>query len=236
MALAALTTEERQQLILSVGTHRGERHLSPVEVATLIDQAIRAGDSMTDIAKAVSLDGTSQIGRFRSLLRLPSDVQHLIDWGKSDETLAFTSAFELSRLDDPADQRLAVQAVLEHGLTTSEVRQLVQARKRSGKAMDECVSSVLRMRPQVEVRHVFIGAVLDEGLRARLKHYTQQRRDEIFKALLSTALPMAQASGRLGAERFTVVGGEALGKVVKSQKESLEADINEALLTAVKRK
>src|SRR5438128_180224 len=117
MALAALTVAERQQLILSVGTHRGERHLSPIEVAHLFQKAIWGGDSASDLAETVSLDGTSQVSRFLALLKLPPDVQHLVDWGKSGDSLAFTAAFELSRLGNADDQRKAIEAVLRHSLT-----------------------------------------------------------------------------------------------------------------------
>src|SRR5262245_60099145 len=104
MALAALSGEERKRLLLSVGTHRRERYLSPVEVAHLFQKATRGGDTLADLAAAVQLDGTSWVARFITLLKLTPDVQHMVDWGKSGSTLAFTSAVELARLPDVDDQ------------------------------------------------------------------------------------------------------------------------------------
>jgi hypothetical protein len=233
MALEALTPEEKKRLILSIGTHRGERALSPVEVAMILHKAVEGGTSMTECAAAVQLNGTSQLIRFLSLSKLPDDIQHVIDWGRSGGTLAFTAAFELSRLDDASDQRRAVQAALEYDLTTSEVRQLVQARKRSKKSMDECVTAVLKMRPQVEVRNVFIGSVLRDDIRVRLRQLSQRQRDEILQAILERTFKDLRATGRLGSERFTLVGGAELGEAAKKRKEQLEKEINAELITGV---
>lgn len=229
MALEALTPEERRDLLVSIGTHRGQRILSPVEVAALLRKAIDGGTPLAECAKAVQIESPTQLARFLALLNLPADLHHEIDWGRTDDTLSFTAAFELSRLSDPADQQRAVQAVLEYRLSTSETRQLVQAKKRSGKPMDECVQAVLRMRPRVEVRHVFIGSVLNEEARARLKQLSQHRRDEILGEILAAAFRDLRATGRLGQERFTLVGGDELGAAIRARKDQLEQEVNAQL-------
>src|SRR5262249_46124281 len=101
---------------------------------------------------------------------------HLVDWGGGAGAVTFTSAADIARLDDPDDRRSAMQAVLAHSLSTKEVRQLVQLRKRSTRTIEECTDGVLRMRPQIEVRHVFIGSVR-EPLRERLRGLGQYARD-----------------------------------------------------------
>lgn len=233
MALAALSGEERKHLLLSVGTHRRERSLSPVEVARLLQKASRGGDSLADLAAAVQLDGTSWVSRFINLLKLTPDVQHMVDWGKSGSSLSFTAAVDLSRLSDVDDQRAAVKAVLEYGFSSPEVRQLVQARLRSQKPIEECVASVLKMRPQIEIRQVFIGAVLDEVVREKLRVITQRRRDEVFQGVVAKACPSVRVSGRLGAERFNLVGGADFGLFLKSEKNKLEREINRQLASLI---
>jgi hypothetical protein len=52
---------------------------------------------MSACAEALHLNGPTWVGRFLSLLKLPDDVQHLIDWGRSDRTISLT-AMSLSRL------------------------------------------------------------------------------------------------------------------------------------------
>jgi hypothetical protein len=228
MALKGLTAEEKKHLLISVGTHRGKRALSPVEVAKLLRKAIESDTSLADCAAGVQLT-TSQVSRFLSLLRIPSELHYLINFGQSAGTLGFSSAFELSRLDAEEDQRRAVRAVLELNLTSSEVRQLVQARERSRKSMDECVTTVLKMRPHVEVRHVFIGSVLKENIRERLHGLSQPQRDEILQGILKENFKELHATGRLGSERFTLVGGAELGAAVKTGNDQFEQEINAEL-------
>ena len=43
--IRGLSQPELQSLILSVGTHRGHRRLSPMEVAMLLRQAVESGTS-----------------------------------------------------------------------------------------------------------------------------------------------------------------------------------------------
>lgn len=232
-ALDALVPDEHKRLLLSVGTHRGVRPLSPVEVATLLRRVVASGASLAACAEALHLGGTSQIGRFLSLLKLPEDVQHLVDWGRSGVTVAFTAAFEVSRLEDHEDQRLAAHAVLEFDLSTAEVRQLVQARKRSKKPMDECVRIILKMRPQVEVRHVFVGSVR-EDIRPALRLLTQFQRDKLLHDILEKTFRELHAGGRLGLERFTLVGGKPLGDAAKAKKDEIEMQMNAELAEAAR--
>ena len=231
MLLDALTPEERKALILSVGTHRGVRPLSPVEVAELLLKLSKAGATPAACAEALRI-GATQITRFLSLLGISEEAQHLIDWGRSDGTIAFTSAFEVSRLSPGADQKEAIRAALEYGFSSSEIRQLVQARKRSTKTIEECVQIILKMRPQVDVHHVLIGTVR-EDLRDRLRCLSQQRRDDILNTALIGDFADLRVKGRLGFERFTLVGGAALGNAIKSQKDQIEQRLNTALSRAL---
>src|SRR5207245_8667337 len=128
--LPGLTADEYKKLILSVGTHRGKRLISPVEAAVLFEKARAAGAPLADCAKAVQLEGPTWVGRFLNLLKLPEDVRHLVDWGAGPGAVTFTSAADIARLDDSDDRRSAIQAALAHNLSTKEVRQLVQLRKR----------------------------------------------------------------------------------------------------------
>lgn len=195
--------------MLSVGTHRVNRPLSPVEVGRHLDTALKGGASPDEIADAVTL-GTSMQARFRKLLELQPEVQHLVDWGTSGASLAFTAAAELARLV-PEEQIIAANAVLEHKLTTSEVKQLIQLRERSRRPLPECVESVLKLRPRLERQFVFVGAITNESLTAKLRSRTQAERDELLVRAVQSAFPdIGPFGGRLGEERFTLVGGANL--------------------------
>jgi len=230
--LPGLTAEEHKRLILSVGTHRGKRLISPVEAAVLFAKAQAAGASLAECAKTVQLDGPTWVGRFLSLLKLPEDVRHLVDWGRAAGAVTFTAAAEIARLDSGDDQRGALQTALAHDLSSAEVRQLVQLRRRSRHTIEECAAAVLKMRPRIEVKHVFVGSVTP-GLRARLGGLGQYERDHLFAGAARKVVGSVRVGGRLGAERFTLVGGKDFGEVIAAKKNVLEAEINEALATGL---
>lgn len=212
--MRGLSAEEKRRLILSVGTHRAHRAYTPVEVAQCFQKAIDAGSSLQECAEAVQFEGTTMVTRFLRLLHLPPEVQHVVDWGQSGSTLGFTSAFELSRLPS-AEQAPATRAALEHRLSASEIRQLVQIRQRSGRPIEESIASVLRLRPTVERRHVVVGAISAGELGAALSTMPQGTRDQLLAEVVRQLWPeAADFSARLGTDRFTIVGDDVLGRTL----------------------
>jgi hypothetical protein len=225
-----LSPAEHKGLLLSVGTHRGKRPLSPVEVAMLFKRAADAGASLRDLAELVHFDGTTMVSRFLRLLELNPEIQHLIDWGQSGSTIAFSAASELSRLDT-GEQVGACTAVLENQLSSAEVKELVQLRLRSQQSLPDCIAAVLRMRPRIEKRHLLIGAVMAEGVRIRLRTMTQAERDALFQQVLLELLsPLDDYSGRLGVERFTISGNEAVAERLTSGQADFEGLVVRALV------
>ena len=84
-----LSSQERQGLLLSVGTHRGQRSLSPVEVANIFAKVLAAGGRCPTAPRAARLEGTTIVARFLRLLKLPKSVRHLVDWGAVPARLGF---------------------------------------------------------------------------------------------------------------------------------------------------
>ena len=124
MMLPGLTPEEAKGLILSVGTHRGKRPLSPVEVARLFHKAISHGANRKECALFVHLIGTHMVSRFLRLLDLDHFVQHSIDWRQTGPTISFTSAWKLSKFPKK-EQAEACLEIMGHQLGTKEVEQAV---------------------------------------------------------------------------------------------------------------
>ena len=225
-----LSTEERQRLLLSVGTHRIKRVLSPVEVANLFAKVVAAGGSLNDCAEAGGLEGTAMVAHFLRLLGLPESVRHLVDWGGSDGGgVAFSSGAEVARLDEDVEEEKVVQGVLTYRLSRSEVRQVVQLRKRSRRPVEECLDEVVEMRPRVERRYIYVGAVTGSIVRSSLEVMTQGERDELLASAIQKVLIEDVAIGRLGPDRFTLVGGVEFGEAMNVRKETLEQDVNTAL-------
>ena len=225
-----LSPQERRGLLLSVGTHRARRLLSPVEVANLFAKILAGGGSLDDCADAARLEGTTIVTRFMRLLKLPRAVRHLVDWGSRPGTIGFSAGSELARLDDEADEEVVGRSILVHRLSGSEVRQVVQLRRRSERSIDECVKEVVETRVRIERRYVYIGAVTIPALRAVLQMMTQGQRDELLVSAIKRVLTAKDiAVSRLGPEQFTLVGGEDFGSAMSQMKDVLEQKVNSAL-------
>ena len=164
------------------------------------------------------------------LLKLPPSMRHLVDWGSGAGILGFTAATELARLNEQSDQEEVVQAVLANRLSGSEVRQIVQLRQRSRRPIGDCIAEVVGMRPRVEKRFVYVGAVTLPDLKQRLTQMNQQQRDQLFTAAFGEVLAGAKVTvARLGYDRFTLVGGDDLGRVIATKKDLIEQELNERL-------
>jgi hypothetical protein len=205
-----LEPADLRALLLSVGSRSGRRPLAPIEVAALLDGAMKRGASPKNLAAALHLEGPTMISRFVRLLSLAPEVQLVTDWGKTAATIAFTTASEISRLESIDEQAEACHGALRHGLTSGEVKSLVQIRKRSGKPLVECLEEVIRLRPTIELRQVVVGAVTDESVRERLRSMGQYSRDDVLSKAIKSAFPeIREFAGKLGADRFTVAGAQA---------------------------
>ncbi len=215
--LPGLSALELGRLCISVGygTHKKGRPLSPTEVGKLLRRARDAGASLEDCAKALGFKGTTQVSRFLGVLDLPPDVLHLVDWGRSGDSIGFTTAVELNRVPTPEKKRAVATAILEEGLQTGEVRQVAQLLKRSHWPVQECLREVIGMRPTVERVYVFMGAIVDPTVKLALANQTQEQRNGLLRAGIE-ALGL-NASGRLGEEVFTLVGDERLNTQLNSE-------------------
>lgn len=228
--MKGLTPEEYKQLILSIGSHRASRPLTPIEVGLLLRKSISAGGTPKELASLVHLDGPSMIARFLRLLELPQEVHHLVDWGACQSTIAFTAASELARLHSQDEQQAAVSKALQSALSTSEIRQVVQARLRSNTTIDQCIEDVLKMRSQIERIHLFIGSVTTSSSREKLEALTQHERDLLLGQIMKHLYPGLQhCSSRLGPTRFTLTGGDSDALVLNSGAVDFESNINTAL-------
>lgn len=213
----------RVRMSVGYGTHKKGRPLSPVEVGRLLRRAQSAGASLQDCAEFLKLS-KDQASRFVRVSELPADLRHLVEFGRSaDSKIGFTTAVQLARMSDREDQSAVATAILEQGLQTDEVRQVIQLQKRSGRAMKECLQEVIAMRPTVERHYVFIGTVGNEGAEAVLAKMSQSERDALLRFGI-VALDLQGTSGRLGEKLFTLVGDERLnGALISQGKETIEA-------------
>jgi len=233
--IPGLTTEEAQNLMLSVGTHHGARRLSPLEVAELFQKALDAKATLGDCARLVNLT-PMMVSRFLKLLRLSPSVRHLVGWGRqTGPTVAFTSGWRLGDLDS-AEQEIATEEIIANEMGKEEVRQFIQLRKRSGRRIQDCISEVLQMRPTVTRRYVFIGHVTDSATRQALSNLKQAERDVLLGAVMKELYGgMRNLSGRLGVEQFTILTDEQGAALLNDKDADFERDISNTLSRKVSR-
>jgi hypothetical protein len=212
----------RLRMSVAYGTHKKGRPLSPAEVGRLLVRATEAGASLNDCAKELGFKGTSQVSRFLHVLDLPPDLLHLVGWGRSSDSIGFTTAVELARFEKPDEQRAIAKAILECGLQTDEVRQVAQIRRRSQRNIEDCITEIVSMRPTVERVYVFMGAVVDERIKSTLARVTQEQRNNLLRSGLRAI--GIDASGRLGEQVFTIVGDERLNTRLNNEgREAIES-------------
>ena len=225
-----ITVREFQDLILSVGTHRGKRRLSPLEVARLLEKAVRANMSKHECASALGV-GTTQVNTFLKLLVLAPQIQHLADWrGTKNASIPFSTLAELARLS-PCDQIEASQAILRHGMTWKEGVQLAQIVSRSGKAIEKCIADVLQLRPQIETRYLFVGAITSKHLARHLHSLPQSVRDTMMNAVMARLTGSDYSmQGRLGFRNFTFLSDHNLTRLLNQKPDEIERMVNELLV------
>ena len=231
--MKGLSPSEISKLILSVGTRKSVRPLSPVEVGKLIQKALDAGEKREEIADRLHLDGSTVIGRFIRLLSLPVQVQHLIGWGSDPATLSFTAASMIARLNSHQEQNVLAKASLENQINKSEIIQVVQIKQRSGNSIENCIKAVLDQRPIVEKRHLIIGELQSEKLKAILKQLSQLDRDDLLQATLDRYISNIPYLGcKLGDKYFLLVGDDRFHNAILSLSDDFEKTITEYLMKA----
>jgi len=230
--MKGLSAEEQRDLILSVGIHKRERTLSPIEVAVSLEKAISAGSTIKEISEEITL-GPTMVARFLRLLNLAPEIQHHVRWGDRSH-ISFSVASEIARLSTLGDQEFLGNATLKHQLSKSEIIQTIQTRSKFGRPIEQCVDEVLQMRPRVIKRYLFIGAIKSPELQKRLSEMSQKERDILFDNVVTLNMPdLPSWDGSLGTTRFTLIGNEDLDKALCNLPGDFSASINRYLESSI---
>lgn len=220
-----------RDLILSVGTHRNRRPLSPLEVANAI-AALANEMGWGQALERISL-GESTARRFLRLREMDGSIAEQVGWGREPGAISFAVASEISRLSKESQQRELADAARLYALTKDEARQVVQTVLRAGRTVESAVDEVTNLRPQVQIIHAVLGAVTSEGARDRLAAMTQGQRDDLFEQVRLSLPALNSASGRLTPHTFSVIfDREQPTKLV----EAIEPDVNSRLLELLSEK
>ena len=227
--ICGLSQTELQSLILSVGTHRGRRRLSPMEVATLLHQAVEAGTSRKALSDTLKISEI-QVSRFIRLFELEPELRDLADWGRGNAaTISFSSLLEIVRLE-PSQQIEVATSALAHKLTKAEFRQISQIAQRSGRHISDCIADVIERRPRVYMQFVLIGSIQEDELQKYLEAQLQSDRDCLFKGVLDKlGKPNKNIRGRLGSRTFTILSSQNISNLLDMDPDAIEAFVNQHL-------
>ena len=224
-----LNPTELRDLMLSVGTHRGNRRLSPVEVAKSIEKMLRSNPDRQNCAERLGISLT-QVSSFLKLLLLDTKIQHLADWrGAKNASIPFSTLSEIARLES-FEQNQVVQAILRHHLKWKEVVQTVQIRERSNDPIGVCIENVLALRQDVETQHLFVGRIASDSNLEYLRRLSQSGRDEELRRVVRALVgPTYRTKSRLGEEAFTIVSDHDLPRMLQLTADELEEIVNRSL-------
>jgi hypothetical protein len=206
-----ITQEQWRDLRLSVKTHLGRRRLSPCEVAELITLALHA-NSAHRVAENLGFKDATMVSRFQALYSLPAAVQAMIDWRAGSGSVSMSTASQLARIRNrpggASDQDIeaAFRAVIEHGLTSKEARDLAQAYLRGSGDIAEALTAVLRSRPRLERHHVILGAITSATAQARLATMSAPERQNSIEESLARLFPNVKFDAvRVASNHFVLV-------------------------------
>jgi hypothetical protein len=156
--LDSLSSDERRDIVLSIGTHKKNRRLSPIQIAQLVHRLYQTqGISLDRIAMDLDLKDSSILRRFISLLSLPSELQPLIIWGASPGYLSFSVASEISRAKENDKINILSKDALENQRSKEEVRAIIQCNRRGGGSINQCIEKIEAARCKIIQHYVFLG-------------------------------------------------------------------------------
>lgn len=231
--MKGISVENQRDLILSVGIHKQERPLSPIEVAQLLDTLFKSGTTIKEVTSEILLTA-GMIARFLRLLNLAPEMQHLVGWG-GESRISFSTASEIARLKTSEEQEFVGKATLEHALSKSEVIQILQARNKFNRPINECVDEILKMRPHVIRRYLFIGAIRSLEVQNRLSEMSQKERDTLFDNIVTFNLPnLTYWDGLLGVTRFSLIGNDDLDEALSKLPTDFSSTINDYLESSLR--
>lgn len=157
----------------------------------------------------------------------------MIGWGSSRDSVGFSSAIELTRLQNPEEQRTLVSSILTDRLNSKEIRYVVQLRKRSDKPIEKCIEEVMAMRPIIERRYILVGTIKDQKVEKLLATLNQIDRDKLLR-LCVERLELSGVLGRLGVQSFTLIGDKNFNDIIKKiGKNEIETQLQIQILEVI---
>jgi len=220
-------------LLATLGTHRRDRPLSPLEAARKLDEEL--GRGVRPEQYPVS---SYTIRKFLSLLNLPKPLQKMLGWGgiKRGE-IGLEAAYRISTLKERRDQEKLAKETVERELSQKEVSKVVRYKRRlNEKPIEDCIDSVVEMRPKK--RHLFISQIKEDLLK-RLEENADSEGIETNNLLLKILynhLPEDSLISLSLKENFVIIFLNEQGeKAIKRQAQELVIPLDDVVNNIISR-
>lgn len=167
------------------------QELNAIEEARAYKNLIETlGLTQENVAQRVGRDRTF-ITNYLRLLRLPDDIQHLVE----DEKISMGHARALLGVDDPAIQRRVARSITEHSLSVRETEKTIKRIVANGSSTETLVPAVkkddanvraaeskLRRRLSTQVR--VLPSQTGKGGKIEIEYYSESDLDRVYQLLM----------------------------------------------------
>jgi len=144
------------KLLNSIQVGGTNRPLTPFEVSTLIGRMIDECGSKTQVLERLPIK-SDMLEQFLKLQEIPKGYQNVIVWGTSTtEGISFTSAVRIARLKDSRDKEILSDASMMNKFSRKEIENIVALKNKTEISIEDCIEKVVKFRPVVEHRYMFI--------------------------------------------------------------------------------
>ena len=239
--MKTVSSQEKEDLALSLGTHLSNRPLSPMEAA---DICVRLSQTYTlkQISELCVLKRTDMVYRITKLSTLNSDLHHIVDWGSSSKTkIGMSVALEITRLDDIKKQNLLANISMKHKLSKKELKDIISFVNPSSTylskpmSFEEAVKEILNNRPVKREVHIIIGSIIDRKVTSQLDKLSQTARDKLLHQLISSIYSRDKEwDCSLGPKRFTLSVNSDFMKFISRKSKDLESYVTNLLKSELK--
>jgi len=230
---SALTKTEWIDLKLSVGTHKKNRRLSPLQVTSYLQKLRDAGATIDQISREIIL-GPSTIYKFLRLNYLPDEFRNKICWGYEKNRLSFMkAALVISYALNTKEQIILLNNILEYEIKRKEVQQIVELKSRSKIDINNAIEEVIHDRVKEIKRNMMIGYVNDDV--KSLLYEDENINNEKFNDILKNSLPLVEIfSAKLDSDRFTILTDEFGQKQIEIKAIKEKTDFSNYIMNLIK--
>lgn len=184
-------------LISSVGSHSGNRRLTPIECSDLIIRLKNeTQEGWEQISKRLSLgkktkistldapNDATQVRNFKDLQNLSRKNAYMLGFGSDEAKIPFTLGVLVSSLPNKEDHNIILKTTLEKDLKKKDIMKIVDLKKKSPTvSIEEIIEQVIKAKPVID-EYYLIGITLEKNLEEQIKKISEQKSQNIKDVIL----------------------------------------------------